>query len=121
MAVKAEAGQGLAEMAVDLEDGALLLERAFTGIAAAHQVSLKHAIATLRNADLTDVEDRLAPSLAPGLVAALDAAPLRDLLTASAAYPITVDRERALFSSWYEFFPRSEGSSLDPPRSGTFK
>lgn len=32
---------------------------------------------------------------------------------------ITVDRERARFSSWYEFFPRS--ASNDPNRHGTFK
>ncbi len=34
-------------------------------------------------------------------------------------------RQRALFSSWYEFFPRSEGAKIDPlgrakPVSGTF-
>ncbi|MCW2548382.1 MAG: hypothetical protein JWN96_2842 [Mycobacterium sp.] len=118
--VKAAAGQDLAEMAVDLEDGARLLERALPGVDPVHTPALIHAIATLRNGDLLDVEDRLAPSLAPGLVAALDAAPLRDLLTKSPTYQLTIDRKRALFSSWYEFFPRSEGASLDPPRSGTF-
>ena len=117
--VKAEAGQTLAEMAVDLEDGALLLGRAAAGLDGAHRPAVEHAVATLRNAALDDVDDRLAPSLAPGLVAALDASPLRELVTASPTYQLTVDRTRALFSSWYEFFPRSEGASLDPPRSGT--
>ncbi len=117
--VKAEAGQGLQEMAVDLEDGARLLERALPQADPAHQVALKHAIDTLRNPELLDVADRLAPSLAPGLVAALDATPLRELLTSSASYPLVIDREKALYSAWYEFFPRSEGASLDPPRSGT--
>ncbi len=42
------------------------------------------------------------------------------MLTVSPSYPLWVDRERALFGSWYEFFPRSEGATLDPPRSGTF-
>jgi starch synthase (maltosyl-transferring) len=32
---------------------------------------------------------------------------------------VTVDRERARFSNWYEFFPRS--ASNDPNRHGTFK
>ncbi len=118
--VKAQAGQDVVEMAVDLEDGAELLEVTLPGIDPVHQTALAHAIATLRNEDLLDIADRLAPSLAPGLVAALDAAPLRKLLTTSPEYQITVDRERALYSSWYEFFPRSEGASLDPPRSGTF-
>jgi len=34
---------------------------------------------------------------------------------------VLVERERAAFSAWYEFFPRSVGASLDPPRSGTFQ
>ena len=38
--------------------------------------------------------------------------------------PLWVDRERALFGSWYEFFPRSEGAAPDADgvlRSGTFR
>ena len=54
----------------------------------------------------------------------LHAHPLRDLLTVEGPYPFYVDRERALFSSWYEFFPRSEGASHDAKTgkvvSGTF-
>ena len=38
----------------------------------------------------------------------------------SRAFPLWVDRERALYGAWYEFFPRSEGATLDPPKSGTF-
>ncbi len=119
--VKAEAGQDVEEMAVDLEDGARLLERALPGVDPVHQPAVTHAIQTLRNSTLTDVADRLAPALATSLVAAVEASPLRELLTTSPAYQITVDRERALYSAWYEFFPRSEGASLDPPRSGTLK
>jgi starch synthase (maltosyl-transferring) len=33
-------------------------------------------------------------------------------------YPIVVERERARFSAWYEFFPRS--ASANPDRHGTF-
>jgi starch synthase (maltosyl-transferring) len=119
--VKAEAGQDVDELAVDLEDGARLLERALPGIDPVHQAAVTHAIQTLRNDALTDVADRLAPVMATSLVAALEEHPLRELLTTSPAYEITVDRQRALFSAWYEFFPRSEGATLDPPRSGTLK
>ena len=40
--------------------------------------------------------------------------------------PVLVDRQRALFGSWYEFFPRSEGVQVDPmgrrePVSGTLR
>ena len=39
--------------------------------------------------------------------------PLREMVTASADLPLLVERERALFGSWYEIFPRSEGAHLD--------
>ena len=40
--------------------------------------------------------------------------------------PLRVERRRALYGSWYEFFPRSEGAVVDPegkqpPRSGTLR
>ncbi len=43
----------------------------------------------------------------------LEEHPLRDLVTTEGRYPFFVDRERALFGSWYEFFPRSEGAYVD--------
>ena len=36
--------------------------------------------------------------------------PTRRYVGRSASYPLYVERDRALFSSWYEFFPRSEGA-----------
>ena len=45
--------------------------------------------------------------------------PDRSKASVSAAVPIVVERERALFSSWYEFFPRSW--SPVPGRHGTFR
>ena len=48
----------------------------------------------------------------------------RDLLSPTADFPLWVDRRRALFSSWYEFFPRSQGAWFDTEakewHSGTF-
>lgn len=38
----------------------------------------------------------------------------RELVTPTADYPLYVDRKKALFSSWYEFFPRSQGATYDP-------
>ncbi|MFG3036109.1 alpha-1,4-glucan--maltose-1-phosphate maltosyltransferase [Streptomyces sp. NPDC048330] len=52
---------------------------------------------------------RLAAALAPRVVESLERHPLRELLSSSPALPLQVERERALFGSWYEFFPRSEG------------
>jgi starch synthase (maltosyl-transferring) len=67
-----------------------------------------------------DPVERLSAALARGVLSLLARHPLRTLLTVSPSYPLWVDRERALFGSWYEFFPRSEGATLDPPKSGTF-
>src|SRR3954471_6506185 len=59
------------------------------------------------------VEARLAALQAPELLDVLAAHPLRELLTVEGPYPLYADRPRALFSSWYEFFPRSEGATMD--------
>ncbi|MFG3662600.1 alpha-1,4-glucan--maltose-1-phosphate maltosyltransferase, partial [Streptomyces sp. NPDC047706] len=62
---------------------------------------------------------RLAAALTPEVDAVLARYPLRELVTASGALPLLVERERALFGSWYEFFPRSEGTRERP--HGTFR
>ncbi len=48
----------------------------------------------------------------------------KELISKSLKYPITVERERSLVGSWYEFFPRSEGAIRNSDgsiSSGTFK
>ncbi len=51
----------------------------------------------------------------------LHAHPVRRLVTRSPRFEVWVDRERALYGSWYEFFPRSEGPVVDGvPTHGTF-
>ncbi len=47
----------------------------------------------------------------------------RELVSPTAEFPIRVERRRALYSSWYEFFPRSQGAWQDEHghwHSGTF-
>ena len=92
---KLAAGQGADDLAADLQTGALLLERS-------KAKGLAKAIKALRDTALP-VEDRAAPALAIADIG------LRDLVSPSAAYPLWVDRERALVGSWYELFPRSFG------------
>ncbi|AQP47207.1 alpha-1,4-glucan--maltose-1-phosphate maltosyltransferase [Tessaracoccus aquimaris] len=48
----------------------------------------------------------------------------RELVSPTPDYPIRVERRRALYSSWYEFFPRSQGAWVDDEghwHSGTFQ
>ena len=73
---------------------------------------LKDAVKALQDTD-RPVEARLAAAESEPLAAIFAAHPLRDLLTSEGPFPFYVDRERALFSSWYEFFPRSEGAYVD--------
>ena len=50
--------------------------------------------------------------------------PLRRLRSRSHAIPVRADREKALIGAWYEFFPRSEGATVNAKgeiTSGTFK
>ncbi|MEA3078017.1 MAG: hypothetical protein QOF60_2925 [Actinomycetota bacterium] len=102
---KAEAKLGAGQdIATELEEGALLLEAR-----AADDEQLAEVAKILRDDKLTPHE-RLAPALTPDVERLLQGAPAdQGEIAASEAVPLWVDRERALFSAWYEFFPRSEG------------
>jgi len=62
--------------------------------------------------------DQIAALLDAGTARAMHHADERRFETTSIEYPVTVDRPAAVFSSWYEIFPRSQ--SGDPRRHGTF-
>jgi len=70
------------------------------------------------------VEDRLEIVLADEVRASMHKYGPRELISPTPDYPIFVDRKQALFSSWYEFFPRSQGARWDEEKSrwisGTF-
>jgi starch synthase (maltosyl-transferring) len=110
---------------VDVElmfaEGVLLLERVSRGVSAdsasavgaeADKAVLKDAIKALGD-KFRPVEARLAAAESEAIAQVFAAHPLRDLLTTEGPNAFFVDRDRALFSSWYEFFPRSEGAHVD--------
>jgi starch synthase (maltosyl-transferring) len=70
---------------------------------------LTRAIESLESSARPD-DVRLAGALSAEVVGVLEAYPVRDLVTAAGPYPLVVERRRALYGSWYEFFPRSEGA-----------
>jgi starch synthase (maltosyl-transferring) len=127
------------DVSLVLDEGALLLERAAgerradakeaeqaeIDAAESDAQRLERAAANLRDAELPAIE-RLAAALRPEVTSVFAAHPVRELVTSSERFPVRVDRQRALYGSWYEFFPRSEGAVVDPtglrpPRSGTFR
>src|SRR5690606_24119466 len=103
-----------------LTEGALLLEAAGArpGLPAQVRATLADAVTGLRDASRPPMV-RLGAGTDPRVRAALAEHPVRRFVTASATYPLLVHRREALFSSWYEFFPRSEGARRDE-RAGTW-
>jgi starch synthase (maltosyl-transferring) len=118
---KMEAGQGAGELANDLAIGTELLDRAAALVPTERVLDVHEAAAALRDKNLT-LAERAYPAL--DLAGLLWDHPVKELSTISAPTEIWVDRRRALFSAWYECFPRSEGAIVDsagrPVRHGTF-
>ncbi len=117
------------------EEGARLFDRAARGVRPAecpgvddggtcgHRAAFLAIAARLRDDNL-DPRARFAVVQLPETAALIASHPLRTLVTRSGRNRVVVDRRRALFGSWYEFFPRSEGAVVKEgaaPASGNFK
>jgi starch synthase (maltosyl-transferring) len=111
---KLDAGR---DVALELEEGALLFERAAKGVPTQQRPLLAEVAAGLRRGD-HDPAERLAAASDGAVTELLERHPLRDV-TRSSRLAVWVDRPRALYGSWYEFFPRSEGATQTT--SGTLK
>ena len=120
-AVKIPAG---VDTELTLEAGALLHERAAAGVPKSEgRSAVLEAVDALRDTALP-APSRLAAALAPAVTRVLERQPLREMVSATRPLPLQVERRRALFGSWYEMFPRSEGAVLrpgQPPVSGTLR
>ncbi|MGY1495449.1 alpha-1,4-glucan--maltose-1-phosphate maltosyltransferase [Streptomyces sp. QTS52] len=102
-----------------LEEGALLYERAAVGVPERAARAVVLTVARALGDDSLPVTDRYAPALTPAVDKVLRRHPLRELVTSSEPLALVVERERALYGAWYEFFPRSEGTPEQP--HGTFR
>jgi starch synthase (maltosyl-transferring) len=121
-AIKIPRGQDTELM---LEEGARLFERAAEGVPARRRPALAGLARTLREKAIPPIMRFEAAGTAE-INELLERYPLREHVTATEWHPLVVHRERALFGSWYELFPRSEGATSDPmgrrpPQSGTFR
>jgi starch synthase (maltosyl-transferring) len=110
---KLDAGR---DIDLELEEGARLFKAATAWVPAAGRDLLEEAAAGLRRAE-ADPAERLAAASDSTVVELLDRHPPSNV-TRSRELEIWVDRPRALYGSWYEFFPRSEGAATT---SGTLK
>ncbi|MEU3519191.1 maltotransferase domain-containing protein, partial [Streptomyces sp. NPDC006654] len=85
-----------------LEEGAELYERAAAGVPEGPERERVLAAARALGDDSLPLGTRLANALAPEVDEILARFPLRELVTASEPLPLLVERERALYGSWYE-------------------
>lgn len=69
--------------------------------------------------DETQYEQAVQEAVSDRLHQLFVANPDKTLVNTSTVFPLYVDRKKALFSTWYEFFPRS--ASETPGKHGTFK
>jgi starch synthase (maltosyl-transferring) len=122
--IKVEAGVDVELM---LEEGARVYAEAVDGLPKTlgkkDKLRVAAVVDVLRDSG-REPGERLAAALEPDLVALLEQHPVRRLVMPGEERQTWVDRTRAVFGSWYEFFPRSEGAAPDERgvlRSGTFR
>jgi starch synthase (maltosyl-transferring) len=109
MGKRIEAGQ---DLAIDLLAGAELIEQAASRAEGADRADLLEAVRFLRSDASPEAKSERA--LGPDLAEAVLRHPDRRLATRyDRELAVTVDREKARFSAWYEFFPRSCGGFGD--------
>jgi starch synthase (maltosyl-transferring) len=98
-----------------LDEGIRVLERALAEVdrPADGATALQDAVTALRDTSRPPAV-RLRAALDPAVHAELAQRPLRDHVSPSRDLPLLVERDRALYGSWYEIFPRSEGAVRDP-------
>ena len=117
LAKKAEAGQ---DVSVDLRVGAALVEEAAGRAAGPEARLLEASAALLRGEGTSGPREAVERALESGLAQLMARHQDR---RGAVRYPrelgVSVERERARFSSWYEMFPRS--TSPEPGRHGTFR
>jgi starch synthase (maltosyl-transferring) len=116
-----------AGMDVDLvvAEGVAVLTTALSQVpeaATGDRAVLTQAIDGLSDSGRAD-EVRLGAAVRAEVLEVLERFPVRELVTPAGPFPLVVERQRALYGSWYEFFPRSEGAKKNPDgswQSGTF-
>ena len=101
----------------ELLEGAEYCQAILNEVDKDEKVYLLAAIKAFQDEKLYDTAAQIA--LSPELHHIFKKYPTRTLANASAELNIYVDRKKALFSTWYEFFPRS--ASPDKDKHGTFK
>ncbi len=120
--VKLAAGQTDTELANDLELAARLLDEVAARKERKAQRPALEGAATALRAKKLPLGARTGPALSEDVRAIMHDFPVRQVVTEGPVRQIWVDRVRAAYGSWYEFFPRSTGGrdKKGKPVHGTF-
>ena len=97
---------GITNLSTELEEGAKLAEK--TAARAARSQDKERLVSYAKQLRKADIQSGAEVAKNPELMGLMAAWPDRSLSTEFRPYiDITVDRPKALFAAWYEFFPRS--------------
>jgi len=106
------------DVAVELVEGAVLLERGLERLPKDVRPAVREAAVRLAD-DTLPTPERIAVGLSERLLQQAHGPLLAGDATRSGTFEIVADRARAGFASWYELFPRSQGKV--PGQHGTFR
>ncbi|MBN1575525.1 MAG: alpha-1,4-glucan--maltose-1-phosphate maltosyltransferase [Chitinispirillaceae bacterium] len=112
--IKKEAGQ---DVDIELKAGGSMMRKTASRADSGCRKRLLYLAEIVENDH--DPENAVAVATGDELVNLMGMFPDRTFESRSAVYRVDVERVRALYSSWYELFPRS--CTNDPARHGTFK
>jgi starch synthase (maltosyl-transferring) len=127
-AVREPAGKASTAVGKGLNPAKAVTADIITAGADPEAAELARAVADDLRRTAADVPLRITRAMAKEARALAHDHPVRELITRSPRYNVWVDRQRALYGAWYEFFPRSIGAELAddpddparPLRHGTF-
>jgi len=104
-------------VASELLEGALYIKKLLKANRVEEAAKWQLLVALME--DKASYQQAVEAVLDPDLKTLFKLHPTKFLKASSAEFPLYVDRKKALFSTWYEFFPRSASST--PNTHGTFK
>ncbi|MEI7442523.1 MAG: alpha-1,4-glucan--maltose-1-phosphate maltosyltransferase [Actinomycetes bacterium] len=108
---------------VEYQEGVLLINQLLQNADTESTLVLNRLLLTLSDETKSD-EERLSILHDVEVLNTLAKNIIREFVSSYGPFPVYVERSRALFGNWYEFFPRSEGATQKKDGtwvSGTFK
>ena len=101
----------------ELEEGVLYVEEVMKNATASEKTYLKQLVKLFQNEG--SYQEAIIQAESTSLKSIFEKYPQKFLANTSKELSVYVDRKKALFSTWYEFFPRSSSKQVN--KHGTFK